>query len=141
MTEITEELNYLLPCNNSELYIKNIIKKIIYLTNKEQEISFIKEIENDKNKFIYENINLEIEKENALEINPLVIKKASEISQESDIEIPYNKYTFFTEKAKNNMMKMILPIKLKVTLREFIQKNTFPWLIKQLKEIAKFKQM
>ena len=39
------------------------------------------------------------------------------------------------------MMKMILPIKLKVTLREFIQKNTFPWLIKQLKEIAKFKQM
>ena len=141
MTEITEELNYILPCNNSELYIKNIIKKIIYVTNKEQEISFIKEIENDKNKFIYENIKLEIEKENALEINPLVIKKASEISQESDIEIPYNKYTFFTEKAKNNMMKMILPIKLKVTLREFIQKNTFPWLIKQLKEIAKFKQM
>ena len=59
MTEITEELNYILPCNNSELYIKNIIKKIIYLTNKEQEISFMKEIENDKNKFIYENINLE----------------------------------------------------------------------------------
>ena len=28
-----------------------------------------------------------------------------------------------------------------ITLREFIQKNTFPWLIKQLKEIAKFKQM
>ena len=72
-----------------------------------------------------------------MEINPILIKN-SEITKENDIEMPYNKYSFFTEKAKNNMMKMILPVKLKVTLRDFVQRNTFPLLIKYLKEIAEF---
>ena len=137
MTEITEELNNILPCNNYELYIDRIIKKIIYINNKEQELEIINGLEGDKNKFIFNSINLEINKENALEINPILIKN-TEITKENDIEMPYNKYSFFTEKAKNNMMKMILPIKLKVTLREFVQRNTFPLLIKYLKEIAEF---
>ena len=139
MTEITEELNPILPCNNYELYIERIIKNIIYINTKEQELSFIKKIDEDKNKIIYNNNNLEIYKDEALEINPLMIKQSA-ITKENNIEIPFNKYCFFTEKAKTNMVKMILPIKLKTTLREFVQRNTFPLLIKYLKDIAKLKQ-
>ena len=57
------------------------------------------------------------------------------------MSIHYNKYAFFTAKAKKNMIKMILPIKLKTTLRDFVRRNTLPLLIKQLKEIAKLKQI
>ena len=135
MTEITEELNNIIPCNNYELYIERIIRKIIYINNKEQEISFI----NNNNKIIYNNVLLEINKENALEINPLSLKN-TEICKENDIELTQNKFAFFTEKAKHNMMKMVLPIKLKTTLREFVQRNTFPLLIKYLKEIAQSKK-
>ena len=139
MTEITEELIPILPCNNYELSIDRIIRKILYINNNEQELSFIKKNEDGKNKIIYNNINLEIYKDDALEINPLMMKQ-SLITKENDINIPFNKYTFFTKKAKNNMMKMILPIRLKTTLREFVQRNTFPLLIKYLKDIAKLKQ-
>ena len=143
MTEITEDLNLILPCNNYELYIERIIKKIIYINNKEQELSYIKQLgENEiKNKSTYDNIDLEINKENALEINPLLFKKTPEITRESVMSIHYNKYAFFTAKAKKNMIKMILPIKLKTTLRDFVRRNTLPLLIKQLKEIAKLKQI
>ena len=55
------------------------------------------------------------------------------------MQILYNKYAIFTQKARKNMIKMILPIKIKVTLRQFIHRNIFPLLIKQLKEIAKLK--
>ena len=58
MTEITPELNPILPCNNYELYIDRIIKRIIYINNKEQEISFIKKIDDGKNKIIYNSIFL-----------------------------------------------------------------------------------
>ena len=139
MTEITEELNPILPCNNYELYIERIIKNIIYINTKEHELSFIKKIDDDKNKILYNSSNLEIYKDEALEINPLMIKQSA-ITKENNIEIPFNKYCFFTEKAKTNIVKMILPIKLKTTLREFVQRNTFPLLIKYLKDIAKLKQ-
>ena len=143
MTEITEDLNLILPCNNYELYIERIIKKITYINNKEQELSFMKQLGGNeiKNKGTYDNIDLEINKENALEINPLLFKKTPEIIRENDMSIHYNKYAFFTAKAKKNMIKMILPIKLKTTLRDFIRRNTLPLLIKQLKEIAKLKQI
>ena len=143
MTEITEDLNLILPCNNYELYIERIIKKITYINNKEQELSFMKQLGGNeiKNKNTYDKIDLEINKENALEINPLLFKKTPEITRENDMSIHYNKYAFFTAKAKKNMIKMILPIKLKTTLRDFIRRNTLPLLIKQLKEIAKLKQI
>ena len=143
MTEITEDLNLILPCNNYELYIERIIKKITYINNKEQELSFMKQLGGNeiKNKSTYDNIDLEINKENALEINPLLFKKTPEITRENDMSIHYNKYAFFTAKAKKNMIKMILPIKLKTTLRDFVRRNTLPLLIKQLKEIAKLKQI
>jgi len=139
MTEITDDLNIIVPCNNYELFIEKIIKKIIYINNNEQQLSFIKDTLNNTNKKIYKSINLEINKENALEINPLIIKNTSEITKENEMNILYNRYAIFTQKAKNNMMKMILPIKIKVTLRQFIHRNIFPLLIKQLKEIAKLK--
>ena len=139
MTEITDDLNIIVPCNNYELFIEKIIKKIIYINNNEQQLSFIKDTLNNTNKNIYKSINLEINKENALEINPLIIKNTSEITKENEMNILYNRYAIFTQKAKNNMMKMILPIKIKVTLRQFIHRNIFPLLIKQLKEIAKLK--
>jgi len=47
-----------------------------------------------------------------------------------------NKDTIFTEKAKKNMMKIILPIRLKTTLREFIHRNIFPLLISNMRKIA-----
>jgi len=137
MTEITEDFNLILPCNNYELYIERIIKKIIYINNKEQEISFIKELGTDKKKII----NLEINKENSLEINPLLFKKTPEITRENSLAIYYNKYAYFTRKAKKNMIKMILPIKLKSTLRDFVRRNTLPLLIKRLKDIAKLKKI
>ena len=139
MTEITEDLNLILPCNNYELYIEKIIKKITYINNNEQELSFTKQLGDTeyKNKIAYDNANLELSKENALEINPLLFKKTPEITRENDMAIHYNKYAFFTAKAKKNMIKMILPLKLKTTLREFVRRNTLPLLIKQLKEIAK----
>ena len=139
MTEITEDLNLILPCNNYELFIEKIINKIIYVNNNEQQLSFIKDPLNSINKKIYKNIYLEINKENALEINPLIIKNTPEITKENEMQILYNKYAIFTQKARKNMIKMILPIKIKVTLRQFIHKNIFPLLIKQLKEIAKLK--
>jgi len=143
MTEITEDLNLILPCNNYELYIEKIIKKITYINNNEQELSFIKQLgdNENKNKIAYDSVNLELSKENALEINPLLFKKTPEITRENDMAIHYNKYAFFTAKAKKNMIKMILPLKLKTTLREFVRRNTLPLLIKQLKEIAKLKQI
>ena len=139
MTEITEDLNLILPCNNYELFIEKIINKIIYVNNNEQQLSFIKDPLNNTNKKIYKNIYLEINKENALEINPLIIKNTPEITKENEMQILYNKYAIFTQKARKNMIKMILPIKIKVTLRQFIHRNIFPLLIKQLKEIAKLK--
>ena len=139
MTEITEDLNLILPCNNYELFIEKIINKIIYVNNNEQQLSFIKDPLDNTNKKIYKNIYLEINKENALEINPLIIKNTPEITKENEMQILYNKYAIFTQKARKNMIKMILPIKIKVTLRQFIHRNIFPLLIKQLKEIAKLK--
>ena len=39
----------------------------------------------------------------------------------------------FTERAKKNMMRMILPIRLKGTIKEFIQKQVLKFL-KELKD-------
>ena len=127
MTEITEELNPLIPINNIEFNIDKIIKKIKYINNKEQEIYFIKDMNNNEIK--YTNILLEINKGDALEINPFSIKK-TEIKKENNFDILNNKYIFYSLKAKNKMMKMILPIKIKIVLKKYL----FRFIIKYLKE-------
>jgi hypothetical protein len=52
------------------------------------------------------------------------------------MDVLNSKNDIFTEKAKRNMMKIILPIRLKSTLREYIRKNIYPFLISNLKKIA-----
>ena len=47
-----------------------------------------------------------------------------------------SKDDIFSENAKRNMMKIILPIRLKSTLREYVRKNIYPLLISNLKKIA-----
>jgi hypothetical protein len=58
------------------------------------------------------------------------------ITHEDKLEVLYNKNIEFTEKAKKNMMKIILPIRLKTTLREFIHRSIFPLLISNIRKIA-----
>ena len=156
ITEITEELNRIEPNNHYELIFegrinlneditktKNIANNNNIIDNKRQELSYIRDDEKDKIiiKDISKNYNLnnEIDKCNALEINPLEIRRTNNniiISHEDKLEVLYNKDTVFTEKAKKNMMKIILPIRLKTTLREFIHRNIFPLLISNMRKIA-----
>jgi len=113
--------NYLIEKNN--IHIKKIKTK-----KKDQITEANEEIINNKNNFNNKN---EIVKNESLEINPKEMKK---IEQKTDIKIKELKPSkAFTEKAKNHMMKMILPIRLKGTLKEYIRKRTFKFL-KELKE-------
>ena len=150
---------------NEDIVNKNNMKAInpennitnnnkIIIDNNKQEFSFMQnDMDNDKNKVyisnnnnpnrnINYNINNEIDKCNALEINPFEIKRTKNntnnifISHENKLEVLYNNNSVFTEKAKKNMMKIILPIRLKTTLREFIHRSIFPLLINKLRKIA-----
>ncbi len=49
------------------------------------------------------------------------------------MEVLYNKNAIFTAQAKKNMMKIILPIRLKTTLREYVRRDICPLLIKRMK--------
>lgn len=140
--DFSKKENNLINSNKNE----NIID------NNKQEISFFKKESNEKRQEINNinapnrnanyNLTNEIEKENGLEINPLEIKKTKNnsnnifISYENKLEVLYNPNAIFTEKAKRNMMKIILPIRLKTTLRDFIHRSIFPLLISNLKKIA-----
>ena len=157
MTEITEELNKIEPNNHYELIFKGKInlnenlenmniekneekakKSENFEKNGKNEITEeIKIYVEEKKKKNYNEEN-EVEKGDGLEINPLEIKKNKPnniiISYENKIEVLYNKNASeFTEKAKKNMMKIILPIRLKTVLREYIRKSVYPLLIKKLK--------
>ena len=134
MTEITEELNPIFPCNIIEFNIEKIIQKIKYINNKEQEFYFLKDINNNDIK--YNNVILEINKGEALEINPILLKK-TEVKKENDFDILSNKYVLYTLKAKNNMMKMILPIKIKIILK----KSAFHFIINCLEDNKKSKEI
>ena len=83
----------------------------------------------------------EVEKGDEIEINSAELKNEKKnpnniiISYENKLEVLYNKNApSFTEKAKRNMMKIILPIRLKTVLREHIRKRICPLLIKALKQ-------
>ena len=147
----------LLISNKSDFSIKNEEKKKsdkMTITEENNEIKtdkniFIKEnksIEYIKNKKEYKNeikdYNLinEIEKGDALEINPYEIKrtkiKTNKISQQNNIKILVsNNNNISNQKTKNNLMKMIFPIKLKEILLKNIRKRYFTDLINKLKMI------
>ena len=108
--------NYLIEKNN--IHIKKIKTK-----KKDQITEANEEIINNKNNFNNKN---EIVKNESLEMK--------KIEQKIDIKTKELKPSkAFTEKAKNHMMKMILPIRLKGTLKEYIRKRIFKFL-KELKE-------
>ena len=119
--EVINKKNYTIEKNN--IYIKKIkIKKKDEMTETNEEKNNNQNNFNDKN---------EIEKNETLEINPKEMKK---VEEKIDIKIKeFKPSKTFTEKAKNHMMKMILPIRLKGTLKEYIRKRTFKFL-KELKE-------
>ena len=135
ITEITEELNKIVPNNHYELFFEGIILDL------NQKLDNIQKEKEKENKKIY-NENNEIEKGEGLEINPMEMKRTKNninnifISYENKMGVLSNKNEIFTEKAKRNMMKIILPIRLKSTLREYVRKNTYPLLISNLKKIA-----
>ena len=123
--------------NNFNLYIKQDKEKPkindYYIEKNNLFLKKSKKIKQDKATEAKEEINnkidfsknYEIEKKVSLEINPKEMKKSEkekEILNESSEIKPYE---LFTEKAKKNMMKMILPIKLKGTIKEFIRKKVF----------------
>ena len=88
--------------DRNTLYIKN--------SKKSEIINIIK----DKNGF---NIINEIDKVDSLEINTLEMKKSNK--KETKFE------KILTEKAKKNMMRIILPIRLKKILKEFVRRIVF----------------
>ena len=148
ITEITEELNKIEPNTHYELFFKGIIMDLSQkLDNiqkeKENKINNKKNSDNDEEnkKKVYNEKN-EIEKGEGLEINPMEMKRTKNninnifISYENKIGVLNSKNDIFTEKAKRNMMKIILPIRLKSTLREYVRKNIYPLLISNLKKIA-----
>jgi len=95
----------------------------------------------DVNKLNYNKCN-EIDKKDGLEINPVEIKRTKNninnrfISNENKIEILNSKESIMTEKAKINMMKIILPIRIKTIFKEWVKNNGFTILINKLKQIA-----
>ena len=108
---IVKKLNINIHCEKAKnnfvvdrntLYIKN--------SKKSEIINIIKD-KNDFNK-----IN-EIDKVDSLEINTLEMKKSNK--KETKFE------KILTEKAKKNMMRIILPIRLKKILKEFTRRIVF----------------
>ena len=136
ITEITEELNKIEPNNHYELIFEGII---LDLNQKLENIQ--KEKENKINNKTY-NENNEIEKGEGLGINSMEMKRTKNnvnndsISYENKMGVINSKDDIFSENAKRNMMKIILPIRLKSTLREYVRKNIYPLLISNLKKIA-----
>ena len=137
MTEITEELNGIEPNNHYELILQGKINKsnnnnIINEKESNEKSSIVKN--DNKNRNINYNTNNEIEKGNCLEINTIELKRTSIGS--FNVVSTDNNNSVFTQKAKNNLIKIILPIRIKTTLKDFIHRSIFPLLISNLKKIA-----
>ena len=102
-----------------------------------KELEFIKSTEEGdvKEKLNYNSVN-EIEKGDGLEINPFEMKRTKNninnmfICNENNTQVLINKDSIYLEKAKNNIMKIILPIKIKNILKEWSQNLIFNLLIK-----------
>ena len=113
-------------------------KNILMQENKSME--YIKKKKEDKNEIKNYNLVNEIEKGDALEINPYEIKrtkiKTNKISKQNNIKVLVSKIdNISNQKTKNNLMKMLFPIKLKEILLKNIRKRYFYNLINELKMI------
>ena len=120
---------------NNSIEIKKKENKQIY--TKENNFIEFKPINIDKKVVNYNLIN-EIEKGDALEINPYEIKRtkiSNKISPQNNIEV-FASYNLLTEKSKNNLTKIIFPIRLKKVFIQYMKKIYFPELINQLRKIS-----
>ena len=122
----------ILKTENNFIELKKVPKSQI-LTKENNYIEFKPEKINKK---IITNYNLtnEIEKGDALEINPYEIKRTKDpnkISQQDNLQV-----LSFTEKSKLNLAKTIFLIKFKKILVEYIKKIYFPDFQNELKKIA-----
>ena len=119
-------------CNGDEYIELNRNNKKNFSLEKNS-LQFIKEKRSQRE--IYNKIN-EIEIGDGIEINPYEIKRTKNninnnfISYENKTQILNNKDTIFTEKAKNNMMKIIFPIKIQKVLKDWTKRNVFRLLLK-----------
>ena len=144
VTEISNDLIKLEPDNHSELIFNGVIdnnnnnNNVILKETKEFQI-IKKENKNPKNNY---NIINEIEKADALEINPFEMRRTQNntenifISNADKMEFLNNKESIYNDKAKKNMMRIILPIRIKKILKEWIKSNIFKLLINNLKKIS-----
>ena len=131
--EIKKEKEIIKPDNKSEILLKGKENNIIFI-KENKSIEYKKERKNKlKN---YNSVN-EIEKGDALEINPYEIKRTKKeikISEQKKIEVIISN-NIFTEKSKKNLVKVLFAIKLKAILIKYIKKKYFSKLIKELKKI------
>ena len=136
--EKTKENNDINETNNG-LNLKKYIKKDELDMNdkKEKQKS---PIINEKNIVNNYNTNNEIDNKNGLEINPDEIKKTKNnnesISIQNRIQFLRKKKSNQNKNAKANMIKMILPIRIKTNIINNAKRNTFYTLIQKLKIIA-----
>ena len=131
--EIKKEKEIIKPDNKSEILLKGKENNIIFI-KENKSIEYKKERKNKlKN---YNSVN-EIEKGDALEINPYEIKRTKKeikISEQKKIEVIISN-NIFTEKSKKNLVKILFAIKLKAILIKYIKKKFFSKLIQELKKI------
>ena len=136
MTEITEELNGIEPNNHYELILQGKINnENNNIINEKAPIVKTDNPANKKRNINYNKSN-EVEKGNCLEINTIELKRTNNGSINIVNTGNNNNSSVFTEKAKNNLIKIILPIRIKTTLKDFIHRSIFPLLINNLKKIA-----
>ena len=123
---------------NTEIKEKeeNNINNNIIISN-ETNLDIYNNIKKKNNILNYNSVN-EIEIGEALEINPYEIKRTKSniiITYENGIEVLKNKNDIFNQKAKKNMIKIILPLKLKSTLIKNTRKQNYAKLFARLKKI------
>ena len=131
--EIKKEKEIIKPDNKSEILLKGKENNIIFI-KENKSIEYKKE---RKNKIKNYNLVNEIEKGDALEINPYEIKRTKKeikISEQKKIEVIISN-NIFTEKSKKNLVKILFAIKLKAILIKYIKKKFFSKLIQELKKI------
>ena len=98
-------------------------------TETDDELNKIEIKRKDKKNY---NINNEIDIEGGLEINPIEIKKSNNsICNQNKMVFLNNK-----EKAQNNIMKIIFPIRIKSVIKSYITKYVFYILINKIKNIS-----
>lgn len=98
-------------------------------TETDDELNKIEIKRKDKKNY---NINNEIDIEGGLEINPIEIKKSNNsICNQNKMVFLNNK-----EKAQNNIMKIIFPIRIKSVIKSYITKYVFYILINKIKNFS-----